>query len=262
MPLHGNCRERPPSLRSDRPGCPRHRGGQRHRPHHVRGSGRCRGHRCLRRHRCRARGRDGARHRRRARQGGECADRRRPTRSSRDVGRTHRGAPRRVARDVQHRRHHDRQLHHRCRSGRVRPHPRGEPQGRPVRMSGRRQGDGGSGRRLHRQHGLDGRPGPLTRHRALRHLQGRRRPTDQVDGRGGGQEGGAGQCRRAGLRPHQHDGALLHRRGRNGRRGDERSCAVPDGARTFPCAGSGSPPTSRTACCTSRRTPAATSRDR
>ncbi len=206
-----------------------------------------------------ARGRDGARHRRRAGQGGECADRRLATRRRRDVGRTHRGAPWRASRDVQHRRHHDRQLHHRPRSGRVRPHPRGEPQGRPVRMSGRRQGDGGAGRRLHHQHVVHGCPGSLPRHRALRHLQGRRGTADQVDGRRGGQQGGAGELRGARFRTHQHDGALLHQRGRNDRRGDEGSRVVARWLATCPCAASGSPPTSRTACCTSLRTPAATS---
>ena len=59
---------------------------------------------------------------------------------------------------------------------------------------------------------LDGGPGSLTRHRALRHLQGRRGPADQVDGRRGGQARGAGELHRARFRTHQHYGAALHGR--------------------------------------------------
>ena len=51
---------------------------------------------------------------------------------------------------------------------------------------------------------------PVTGHRALRHLQGRRGPADQVDGGRGRQARRAGQLGGAGLRPDQHDGALLH----------------------------------------------------
>ena len=74
-----------------------------------------------------------------------------------------------------------------------------------------------------------------------------------------GKQGGAGELRGARFRTDQHDGALLHQRGRDDRRGDEGSRAVARWLATCPCAGSGSPPTSRTACCTSLRTPAATS---
>ena len=57
---------------------------------------------------------------------------------------------------------------------------------------------------------LDGGAVPRAGHRALRHLQGRRGPADQVDGGRGRQARRAGQLGGAGFHPDQHDGALLH----------------------------------------------------
>ena len=57
-----------------------------------------------------------------------------------------------------------------------------------------------------------------------------RRPADEVDGRRGGRARRAGQLGGAGLRPDQHDGALLHEPRRHRERGGQGRRAGADGA--------------------------------